>query len=216
MTNESLPIFKPAPVAVPALQGLPVLRLGFRPFYIAGTLFAALALPIWLVMFFGQLAWTPNAPPLLWHAHEMLFGFAVAIIVGFLLTAAKAWTGLPTARGPVLDEAALIESLSNGRVAAAGLDVFEREPLSEDSLLRRHPRVVLSDHAAWYSEDSLAELKRTVAEAAAQAGTGGLPVAIANPEVLHKLGRFEEWTPNYNAQWRARRADSLKAAHHTV
>jgi len=116
----------------------------------------------------------------------------------------------------VLDEAALIESLSNGRVAAAGLDVFEREPLSEDSLLRRHPRVVLSDHAAWYSEDSLAELKRTVAEAAAQAGTGGLPVAIANPEVLNKLGRFEEWTPNYNAQWRARRADSLKAAHHTV
>ena len=102
MTNESLPIFKPAPVAVPALQGLPVLRLGFRPLYIAGTLFAALALPIWLVMFFGQLAWTPNAPPLLWHAHEMLFGFAVAIIVGFLLTAAKAWTGLQTARGPLL------------------------------------------------------------------------------------------------------------------
>ena len=116
MTNESLPIFKPAPVAVPALQGLPVLRLGFRPLYIAGTLFAALALPIWLVMFFGQLAWTPNAPPLLWHAHEMLFGFAVAIIVGFLLTAAKAWTGLPTARGPVL--AALLLLWLAARIAA--------------------------------------------------------------------------------------------------
>jgi uncharacterized protein involved in response to NO len=37
--------------------------------------------------------------PLLWHAHEMLFGFAVAVIVGFLLTAGKAWTGLPTPRG---------------------------------------------------------------------------------------------------------------------
>ena len=116
MTNESLPIFKPAPVAVPALQGLPVLRLGFRPLYIAGTLFAALALPIWLVMFFGQLAWTPNAPPLLWHAHEMLFGFAVAIIVGFLLTAAKAWTGLQTARGPLL--AALVLLWLAARIAA--------------------------------------------------------------------------------------------------
>ena len=116
MTNESLPIFKPAPVAVPALQGLPVLRLGFRPLYIAGTLFAALALPIWLVMFFGQLAWAPNAPPLLWHAHEMLFGFAVAIIVGFLLTAAKAWTGLQTARGPLL--AALVLLWLAARIAA--------------------------------------------------------------------------------------------------
>jgi uncharacterized protein involved in response to NO len=41
-------------------------------------------------------------PPLLWHAHEMLFGFAVAVIVGFLLTAGKAWTGLATPRGAFL------------------------------------------------------------------------------------------------------------------
>jgi uncharacterized protein involved in response to NO len=40
--------------------------------------------------------------PVLWHAHEMLFGFAVAVIVGFLLTAGKAWTGLATPRGAVL------------------------------------------------------------------------------------------------------------------
>jgi uncharacterized protein involved in response to NO len=41
-------------------------------------------------------------PPLLWHAHEMLYGFAVAVIVGFLLTAGKAWTGLATPRGATL------------------------------------------------------------------------------------------------------------------
>ncbi len=116
MTNDSLPIFKPAPVAVPALLGLPVLRLGFRPFYIAGTLLAALAVPVWLALFFGQLSWAPNAPALLWHAHEMLFGFGVAIIVGFLLTAARAWTGLPTARGPLL--AALVLLWLAARVAA--------------------------------------------------------------------------------------------------
>jgi D-3-phosphoglycerate dehydrogenase len=111
-----------------------------------------------------------------------------------------------TARGPLLDEAALAESLASGHVAAAGLDVFETEPLAPGSPLRQHPRVILSDHAAWYSQDSLVELKRTVAEEAARACTGGLPIAIANPEVLHKLGRFHEWTPNYNAQWRAKRA----------
>ncbi len=114
-----------------------------------------------------------------------------------------------TARGPIVDEMALAEAVASGKVAAAGLDVFEKEPLAADSPLRNFPNVVLSDHAAWYSEDSLAELKRTVAEAAVSIGSGGLPVAIANPEVLHKLGRFNEWTPSYNAQWRARRAQVL-------
>ncbi|MGA2658372.1 MAG: C-terminal binding protein [Verrucomicrobiota bacterium] len=111
-----------------------------------------------------------------------------------------------TARGPLVDEAALAESLASGHVAAAGLDVFETEPLAPGSPLREHPRVIVSDHAAWYSEDSLKELKKSVGEEAVRACTGGLPIAIANPEVLHKLGRFHEWRPNYNAQWRARRA----------
>jgi len=114
-----------------------------------------------------------------------------------------------TSRGPVLDGAALLKSLQAGQVGAAGLDVFEQEPLALDSPFRNHPRVVVSDHAAWYSEDALAELQRTVAEEAVRACTGGLPLAIANPEVLHKLGRFHEWTPNYNAQWRAKRAAAL-------
>src|SRR5262249_40345575 len=59
-----------------------------------------------------------------------------------------------TSRGPVIDEAALLDWLTAGHVGAVGLDVFEREPLPANSPLRQHPRVVLSDHAAWYSEDS--------------------------------------------------------------
>ena len=116
MTSDALPIFKPVPAPLSAPQGWPVLRLGFRPFYIAGTLLAALAVPLWVAVFLGQLTWRPTLTPLLWHAHEMLFGFAVAIIVGFLLTAAKAWTGLMTARGPVL--AALVLLWLAARVAA--------------------------------------------------------------------------------------------------
>lgn len=115
-----------------------------------------------------------------------------------------------TARGPLLDEVALVEAMDTGKVAAAGLDVFECEPLALDSRLRSHPRLVLSDHAAWYSENSLAELKRTVAEEAVRGCTGGLPLAIAYPEILHKLGRFHEWKPSPNAVWQMKRAARLR------
>ena len=83
-------------------------------------------------------------------------------------------------------------------------------PLAPDSRLRSHPRLVLSDHAAWYSENSLAELKRTVAEEAVRVCTGGLPVALAYPEILHKLGRFHEWKPSPNAVWQTKRAARLR------
>ena len=85
-----------------------MLRLGFRPFYIGGALLAALIVPLWVAMFLGVVQLTPIVPPLFWHAHEMLFGFAVAIIVGFLLTAGKAWTGLATPRGPALGALVLL------------------------------------------------------------------------------------------------------------
>ena len=117
-----------------------------------------------------------------------------------------------TARGPVLDGRALLEAVQSGRLAGAGVDVFEEEPLAADSPLRRHPRIVLSDHAAWYSEDSLAELQRTVAEEAVRVCTGGLPLAIANFEVLRNLGRLQEWTPNDTARWQMKRREQIKHA----
>lgn len=108
MKSVPLPIFKVGESASPAPYGLPFLRLGFRPFYVGGTLLAALIVPLWVAMFLGQVLWTPSVAPLLWHAHEMLFGFAAAIIVGFLMTAGKAWTGLATPRGPWLGGLALL------------------------------------------------------------------------------------------------------------
>ena len=98
------------------LQGWPVLRLGFRPFYLGAAVFGALAVPLWLALFLGQASLHLVVPPLLWHAHEMLFGFAVAVIVGFLLTAGKAWTGLATPRGAFLG--ALAALWLAGRIAA--------------------------------------------------------------------------------------------------
>lgn len=102
--NTNLPPLRTAPgsPATPVLHGLPLLRLGFRPFYLCAALLAALAVPLWIAMFFNLLSLNPAVPPVLWHAHEMLFGFATAVIVGFLMTAGKAWTGLATPRGAFL------------------------------------------------------------------------------------------------------------------
>jgi D-3-phosphoglycerate dehydrogenase len=117
-----------------------------------------------------------------------------------------------TARGPVLDNAALLAALDSGRLACAGLDVFENEPPPANSPLRGHPRIIVSDHVAWYSEESQAELKTTAAEEVVRVCTGGLPMAIANPEVLHRLGRFSSWTPNSNARWQVQRLERLGIA----
>ena len=72
--------------------------IGFRPFYLLAGAYAALAVPLWALQFLG---WLPGADPL-WHAHEMLFGYAFAVIAGFLLTAVRAWTGVPTPAGAAL------------------------------------------------------------------------------------------------------------------
>ena len=108
MKHPVLPIAS-APVGpAPKPKGWPLLRLGFRPFYLGATAFGALAVPLWMALFLGQLSLDLTVAPLLWHAHEMLFGFAAAVIVGFLLTAGKAWTGLATPRGSVLGALAVL------------------------------------------------------------------------------------------------------------
>jgi len=75
-----------------------LLALGFRPFYLLAGAYAALSVPLWAAQYAG---WLPGANALL-HAHEMLFGFAFAVIAGFLLTAVRAWTGRPTPSGAAL------------------------------------------------------------------------------------------------------------------
>ena len=99
------PAVAPSGQAVDKGHGWPLLRLGFRPFYLGAAVFACLAIPMWMLVFTGRASWTAEVSPLLWHAHEMLFGFAAAVIVGFLLTAGKAWTGLATPRGGALGAA---------------------------------------------------------------------------------------------------------------
>ena len=82
---------------------------------------------------------------------------------------------LNTARGGIIDNPALLQALESGKIKAAGIDVFNDEPLAGDSPLLDHPSVVLSDHNAYYSEASITELKRKCAENAAAVLGGGVP-----------------------------------------
>jgi uncharacterized protein involved in response to NO len=95
---------------------LPVLRLGFRPFYLGGAVFGAVAIALWLLGLHGAevAGRSPAISGVIWHAHEMIFGFVAAIVVGFLLTAVRAWTQLDTPRGAAL--AALWLLWAAGRV----------------------------------------------------------------------------------------------------
>ena len=88
-----------------------------------------------------------------------------------------------TARGPVVDEPALAQALAGGEIAAAGLDVFEDEPLPPDSPLCRLDNVVLTPHVASVSPAAMQQLRREVGRAAADVLSGRWPRYVANPSV---------------------------------
>ena len=111
---SSIPIAGSAPVPVP--RGWPLFRLGFRPFYLGAALLACVSVPLWVAAFLGHASTVFALPALLWHGHEMVFAFAAGVIIGFLLTGVRAWTGLETPRGPLL--AALAALWLAARVAA--------------------------------------------------------------------------------------------------
>jgi D-3-phosphoglycerate dehydrogenase / 2-oxoglutarate reductase len=85
-----------------------------------------------------------------------------------------------TSRGAVVDEAALIRALQQKRILAAGLDVFEKEPIDKDHPLVKMPNVVLTSHVAWYSKDSARELQSRAAQEVRRVLTGERPVCWVN------------------------------------
>jgi uncharacterized protein involved in response to NO len=87
--------------ATPLPRRLALWDLGFRPFYLLAALFAALSVPLWALQFSGIIAQPWLRGPL-WHAHEMVFGYTLAVVVGFLFTAGRNWSGQPTPTGPAL------------------------------------------------------------------------------------------------------------------
>ena len=98
-----------------------------------------------------------------------------------------------TSRGPVIDEAALIGALRSGRLWAAGLDVFEQEPLPLDSPLRGFDNVIFTPHVGANSEESVADLYHTGVQITIDVCNGHWPQGVVNPEVggriAHKYRR---------------------------
>ena len=88
--------------AIRSYQGPPLFSWGFRPFFLLSAIWAAVAVPIWLAVFFhgGRIG---GVDGLQWHIHEMLFGYVGGVVAGFLLTAVPNWTGrLPVTGGPLI------------------------------------------------------------------------------------------------------------------
>ena len=77
----------------------PVFALGFRPMFLLASLAGAILIGLWMVLWSGAALHLPYMNPTLWHAHEMVFGFAAAVVAGFLLTAIQNWTGIPGVHG---------------------------------------------------------------------------------------------------------------------
>ena len=83
-----------------ALEKYAFLHLGFRPFFIGATGFAFLSTLLWMGIY--VLGWTlqpKHFAPITWHAHEMIYGYSIAVIAGFLLTAVKTWIDVKTLNG---------------------------------------------------------------------------------------------------------------------
>ena len=93
----------PAPTAT----GFALWALGFRPFYLLASVFASISILLWIAEYAGAGGDVYARDPV-WHAHEMLFGYTIAVIAGFLFTAARNWTGQPTPTGGWLAGYALL------------------------------------------------------------------------------------------------------------
>ena len=88
-----------------------------------------------------------------------------------------------TARGPIVDEAALAQALDAGQLAGAALDVMTKEPPTDSPLLGR-PNVIMTPHTSFYSEESLVDLQTKAAEEVVRVLQGQAPRNPVNPEAL--------------------------------
>jgi uncharacterized protein involved in response to NO len=85
-----------------------LLALGFRPFYLLAGLLAVAGMALWLLSYTGNAQFGSYLQGVFWHSHEMMFGFIAAAMTGFLFTAVRNWTGMPTPAGAMLGLIALL------------------------------------------------------------------------------------------------------------
>jgi len=92
-----------------------------------------------------------------------------------------------TSRGSIIDEKALYKALKEGWISGAGLDVLEKEPPERNNPLLKLNNVIITPHMAWYSIESLDEIRRIAAEEVVRALSGQIPTSLVNRDVLKKI-----------------------------
>ena len=92
-----------------------------------------------------------------------------------------------TSRGSIIDEAALIKALEENRIAGAGLDVFEQEPIDPNNPLLKMKNAVVTPHSAYYSDNALIRLRTSVGKEAARVLSGQWPQNVVNKTVKPKV-----------------------------
>ncbi len=198
-----------------AYRGPALLSYGFRPFFLAGALWAAVAVALWLPMLAGTIALPTTLSPLEWHIHELLYGYVPAVIAGFLLTAVPNWTGrLPVVGGRLIllfllwvaGRATMLTSAWIGAIPAALVDmsflaalgaVVAREILGAGNTRNFKVLVII---LLLLAGNGLFHL-----EAVARVGDGlGMRLGIAATVLLIMLigGRI---IPSFTRNWLARR-----------
>lgn len=85
------------------IRKLALFDLGFRPFFLGAAIFSIISMLSWMLVYFSpRIIHIEHISASQWHAHEMLYGYGLAVVAGFLLTAVKNWTGIPTLFGKPL------------------------------------------------------------------------------------------------------------------
>jgi uncharacterized protein involved in response to NO len=97
--RETMVLAREAAMRARNYDGPALFSYGFRPFFLLGSVYAGLAILMWLPVFMGELSLVSAFIPRDWHVHEMLYGFLPAVITGFLFTAIPNWTGRLPLRG---------------------------------------------------------------------------------------------------------------------
>lgn len=198
--------------------GPEILRQGFRPFFLAASVWAVIAVALWLPVFRGQIGLPTEFDPLAWHAHEMIFGFVAASVAGFLLTAIPNWTGRLPLRGlPLLGlfcvwlagRVAILASAEIGAAAATVIDLaflpllvgFALREIVAGRNWRNLPVVIAV--TALFAANALMH-----AEALGWITTGGigprLGIAIVTLMISLIGGRI---IPSFTRNWLAKRGD---------
>ena len=123
----------PAPLS--AERRFALFDYGFRPFFLLCGCYALILVPLWLFRFAHASVPFGALPGVYWHSHEMLFGFVMAAVAGFLLTAVPSWTGAPGFAGRPLIVAVLLWVAGRVAMATIGAVPFWLSAIAELSLL---------------------------------------------------------------------------------